>query len=46
MKKKGKNKYNKNKKYNKNYDKELKKLLTVFIGIIILLSLIPYFLMI
>jgi len=45
MKRRGKNKYNKNKKYNKNYDKELKKLLTIFIGIIMLLSLIPYFLM-
>ena len=38
MKRKGKNKY-----YNKNID--IKKLLAILIGVIMLLSLIPYFLM-
>jgi len=38
MKRKGKNKY-----YNKNID--TKKLLAILIGVIMLLSLIPYFLM-
>ena len=39
MKRKDKNKYNKNK------NRDMKKLLAILIGVIMLLSLIPYFLM-